>query len=93
MHEIYAGIYSISITAFFGETISYKIFKDSKNGYKVLKNNTVNNYDLRKNYDKDRYNRLNEMVVTSRLKEADIEHELSEYKNLDELTKKIFTIM
>lgn len=93
MHEIYAGIYSISITAFFGETISYKIFKDSKNGYKVLKNNTVNNYDLRNNYDKDRYNRLNEMVVTSRLKEADIEHELSEYKNLDELTKKIFTIM
>ncbi|WP_029067476.1 DUF5717 family protein [Lachnobacterium bovis] len=93
MREIYNGIYCVGVTAFFGETISYKIFTENNEGYKLLKNNTINNYDLRNTNGNNRYNRLNDIVITSRLKEKQIEKELSDYQNLDELTTKIFTVI
>lgn len=91
--EMYSGIYVKVFTLFFGELLKYEFLQEKNRGFKVVKRNQVVNNFLRDKDEINRYNMLNQMIISNRLKDDDLIESLDEYKKLDDLTSEMFIIL
>jgi hypothetical protein len=94
MPDVYDGIFVKAFVMFFGETVQYYISEEYAGEVQVSESNRIVNNDVYNKDDESRFNLLNQMLISSSLKEDENLHKaMRKYATLNEVTQKAFKVL
>ena len=91
MEHVYGGIYVRQFVLFFGESLSYYIEENGKNGKIITESDRITKTDIYGEGNENRYDLLNDMLMAVTLEDyAELEKKEAAYEAMDEFVNEKF---
>lgn len=93
MRDIFGGICVKEFVLFFGESLQYYVMEELDGHEQLTESDTIQKSDMGQNYDKGKYNLVNDIVIAGTLQDYDtIDELMDEYQRTQYLTDHLFEI-
>lgn len=94
MPDVYDGIFVEQFVLFFGEEIQYYVTEEYGNQVDVTESSRLTRNDVYSQKDESRYDLINQMLISATLSdEKSLYHNMKQYAEFDEVTKKVFKLL